>query len=31
MTNKEKMHSGLIYYPSGDDIMVEQLKKFIIY
>ena len=25
MTNKEKMHSGLIYYPSGDDIMVEQL------
>ena len=25
MTNKEKMHSGLIYYPSGYDIMVEQL------
>ena len=25
MTNKEKMHSGMIYYPSGDDIMVEQL------
>jgi galactoside O-acetyltransferase len=22
----EKMHSGLIYYPSGDDIMVEQLE-----
>lgn len=26
MTNMEKMHSGLVYYPSGDDIMVEQLK-----
>lgn len=25
MTNKEKLHSGDIYYPSGDDIMVEQL------
>lgn len=25
MTNKEKMHSGMIYYPSGDDIMFEQL------
>lgn len=25
MTNKEKMHSGMIYYPSGDDIMTEQL------
>ena len=22
----EKMHSGLVYYPSGDDIMVEQLE-----
>ena len=26
MTNMEKMHSGLVYYPSGDDIMVEQLE-----
>lgn len=26
MTNREKMHSGDIYYPSGDDIMVEQLQ-----
>lgn len=25
MTNKEKLHSGDIYYPSGDDIMIEQL------
>ena len=25
MTNREKLHSGMIYYPSGDDIMVEQL------
>ncbi len=25
MTNKEKMHSGEIYYPSGDEIMKEQL------
>lgn len=25
MTNREKLHSGLIYYPSGDDIMIEQL------
>lgn len=25
MTNKEKLHSGDVYYPSGDDIMVEQL------
>ena len=25
MTNKEKMHSGMIYYPSGDDITIEQL------
>ena len=26
MTNREKMHSGDVYYPSGDDIMVEQLQ-----
>ena len=26
MTDKEKMHSGDIYYPSGDEIMNEQLK-----
>lgn len=26
MTNREKMHSGDLYYPSGDDIMVEQLQ-----
>lgn len=26
MTDKEKIHSGLIYYPSGDEIMNEQLK-----
>lgn len=26
MTNKEKMHNGKLYYPSGDDIMTEQLK-----
>ena len=25
MTEKEKIHSGDIYYPSGDDIMLEQL------
>ena len=25
MTNREKIHSGKVYYPSGDDIMVEQL------
>ena len=25
MTNKEKLHSGDIYYPSGDDIMIAQL------
>ena len=25
MTDKEKMHSGDIYYPSGDEIMTEQL------
>ena len=25
MTNKEKLHSGKLYYPSGDDIMIEQL------
>lgn len=25
MTNREKLHSGEIYYPSGDDIMLEQL------
>ena len=25
MTNKERLHSGDIYYPSGDDIMIEQL------
>ena len=25
MTNKEKLHSGDIYYPSGDEIMIEQL------
>lgn len=24
MTNREKLHSGDIYYPSGDDIMIEQ-------
>lgn len=26
MTEKEKIHSGDIYYPSGDEIMNEQLK-----
>lgn len=26
MTNKEKLHSGQIYYPSDDDIMKEQLQ-----
>ena len=26
MTEKEKIHSGDIYYPSGDEIMSEQLK-----
>ena len=25
MTNREKIHSGKIYYPSGDEIMTEQL------
>lgn len=25
MDNKAKLHSGEIYYPSGDDIMIEQL------
>lgn len=25
MTDKEKMHSGDVYYPSGDEIMTEQL------
>lgn len=25
MTDKEKLHSGEIYYPSGDEIMTEQL------
>lgn len=25
MTDKEKLHSGDIYYPSGDEIMTEQL------
>lgn len=25
MTEREKIHSGEIYYPSGDEIMVEQL------
>ena len=25
MTEREKIHSGDIYYPSGDEIMVEQL------
>ena len=25
MTNREKLHSGKIYYPSSDDIMTEQL------
>ena len=27
MTEKEKIHSGDIYYPSGDEIMNEQLKQ----
>lgn len=26
MTDKEKMHTGEIYYPSGDEIMSEQLE-----
>ncbi|MBO5420495.1 MAG: sugar O-acetyltransferase [Clostridia bacterium] len=26
MTNREKLHSGQIYYPSDDDIMKEQLQ-----
>ncbi len=26
MTNRERMHSGMLYYPSGDDVMVEQLQ-----
>lgn len=26
MTNKEKMHNGKLYHPSGDNIMTEQLK-----
>ena len=25
MTDREKIHSGKIYYPSGDEIMNEQL------
>ena len=25
MDNKAKLHSGEIYYPSGDDVMIEQL------
>ena len=25
MTDKEKIHSGKVYYPSGDEIMTEQL------
>lgn len=26
MTNRERMHSGMLYYPSGDDVMTEQLQ-----
>ncbi len=26
MNNTERMHSGMLYYPSGDDVMVEQLR-----
>lgn len=26
MNNTERMHSGMLYYPSGDDVMTEQLK-----
>lgn len=26
MTNRERMHSGMLYYPSGDDVMKEQLE-----
>lgn len=26
MTNRERMHSGMLYYPSGDDVMTEQLE-----
>ena len=26
MNDKEKMHTGELYYPSGDEIMSEQLK-----
>lgn len=26
MTNRERMHSGMLYYPSGDDVMIEQLQ-----
>jgi hypothetical protein len=25
MTDKEKLHSGKVYYPSGEEIMTEQL------
>ena len=26
MNNTERMHCGMLYYPSGDDVMTEQLK-----
>ena len=26
MTNRERMHCGMLYYPSGDDVMTEQLE-----
>ncbi len=26
MNNTERMHSGMLYYPSGDDVMTEQLR-----
>ena len=25
LTDKEKIHLGQVYYPSGDEIMIEQL------
>ena len=28
MTNRERMHCGMLYYPSGDDVMTEQLEGF---